>query len=569
MPSALPLSWPTADDPDTICGVPGFIYCGDNLEILREPDYIASASVDLIYLDPPFNSQRTYNMIHKGSRAQEEAFKDFWSWSESASTYSELVDRAVAPLRLRTLLKSLHVLLIDEDSDLLAYLVMMSARLIELHRVLKSTGSLYLHCDPTASHYLKVILDSLFGSQRFLNEIIWKRTGAHSGARRYGPIHDTLLFYARSDQHTWTDARTGYDEDYLAKYYKYDDGDGRLYWRNSLTAAGTRNGSSGKEWRGFAPTPKGSHWKFTIENLEQLESESRIYWPPGGGWPQIKRYRDDLKGKALQDTWDDIDKINPSGNERLGYPTQKPSALLDRVLLASSNPGDLVLDPFCGCGTTVESAERLGRRWIGIDIARKAVDVIEHRFERASLDAPAVIWHPADPEGAAALAERSPDGFEKWAIRKLGAAKLLASDRGIDGEATFRTSSGSTRALVSVKSGKSLAPGMVRDLRGTIEREAGSIGVLLTMHEPTDGMRLEAARAQFLNASDAQGPIPRIQIITVAELFAGKRIRALGRNVTPQAAMTPSKQLALPIDTGLRKTQPKAAVAKKKSGAKG
>ena len=304
------------------------LYYGDNLEILRR--YIADESVDLVYLDPPFNSNASYNVLFKeqsGEQAasQIHAFEDTWTWTMEAELALEamIVEGGQVSLAMQALRKLLGT------SNMMAYLAMMAPRLVELRRVLTPTGSIYLHCDPTASHYLKLLMDAVFGAEHFMNEVIWKRTSAHSSARRYGPIHDTLLFYSKTDTFTWTDARLDYDDEYLDRYYKYDDGDGRLYWRNSLTAAGTRKGSSGMPWKGFDPGAQGAHWKFTTENLEGLDSRGLIYWPPGGGWPQIKRYRDELKGKAMPDVWTDVDKINPAGNERLGYPTQKPVALLE------------------------------------------------------------------------------------------------------------------------------------------------------------------------------------------------------------------------------------------------
>jgi adenine specific DNA methylase Mod len=324
------------------------LYFGDNLDVLRA---MPAETVDLIYLDPPFNSNANYNVLYGtkrggASQAQSHAFEDTWRWgSEAQRALNQTAERH---LEAGAILDAFQK--IFDGSNMMAYLAMMAVRLVELHRVLKPTGSLYLHCDPTASHYLKLILDGIFGPTKFQNEIIWKRHSAHSSAKRYGPVHDVILFYSKGDQFTWTGPRTDYEQEYLDKYYKYDDGDGRLYWRNSLTAAGTRQGSSGKAWRGHDPASQGAHWKFTIENLEALEAAGKIYWPAGGGWPQIKRYRDELKGLAVSYIWDDIDKINPAGNERLGYPTQKPSALLERIVGASSSPGDVVLDPFCGCG---------------------------------------------------------------------------------------------------------------------------------------------------------------------------------------------------------------------------
>lgn len=413
------------------------LFFGDNLDVLSE--HIADESVDLVYLDPPFNSSANYNVLFKSahgqaSDAQAEAFRDTWSWGHSASAAYDDVMAANGDVAL--VLKGLRQWL--GENAMMAYLVMMTVRLMELRRVMKPTGSLYLHCDPTASHYLKVILDSIFGHACFRNEIIWKRHSAHSSAKRYGAVHDVLLFYSKGQRFTWTNPRIEYEQEYLDKYYKFDDGDGRLYWRNSATAAGIRKGSSGKQWRGLDPASNGSHWKFTIENLDALDAEGKIYWPPGGGWPYIKRYRDELQGRAVSDLWDDIDKINPSGNERIGYPTQKPVALLERIIKASSKPGDIILDPFCGCGTTIEAAERLGRQWVGIDVTHYAVTLTERRI-RAKYPAAKYSVHgrPTDLAGARDLAARDKHQFQWWAAWQLGCQTYRETkrgpDRGIDG----------------------------------------------------------------------------------------------------------------------------------------
>src|SRR5665647_3719779 len=307
--------------------------------------------------------------------AQIQAFGDTWVWTPTTDEqYASLMAGEVPP-RVADAVGAFRTLL--GENDAMAYLVNMAPRLVEMHRVLKQTGSLYLHCDPTMSHYLKVLLDGIFGPQFFRNELIWKRTSSHSSAKKYAPVHDVILYYSKSKKLTWNTPRTGYDEEYLDKYYHFDDGDGRLYWRADLCAAGTRNGRSGVPWHGLDPTAKGMHWKFAVETLDDLDKEGRIYWAKGGqGWPQYKRYRDELKGLVVSDIWTDIDHINPVAAERLGYPTQKPIALMERILEASSNPGDVVLDPFCGCGTTVDAAQRLGRTWLGIDVTYIAIDLI-------------------------------------------------------------------------------------------------------------------------------------------------------------------------------------------------
>jgi DNA modification methylase len=419
-PEATPLFGHTFRALHTIDDVPGVIYCGDNLDIMRT--YIPRESVDLIYLDPPFNSQRTYNLLHKGSEAQEEAFKDFWSWEEAAPTFAKVMASVDTPKPLRTMLFGLHDLLIDANSDLLAYLSMMTQRSVWLYRVLKQTGSLYLHCDPTASHYLKLVFDAIFGNSQFRSEVIWKRSGAHSGAKRYGPVHDVLLFYTKSANYAWNPVFQPLPQETASEWYNnVEPKTGRRFNRDNLTAAGTRGGASGMQWRGVDPTKKGRHWAIpgfarkvigdldTLEALDALDAMGRIFWPkkPGGA-PMFKRYLDESGGVPAQDVITDIPLLKNNSPERLGYPTQKPLALLERILMASSNRGDLVLDPFCGCGTTIEAAEKLGRRWLGIDISRKAVRIIEDRFKRARLDAPTILWHPAAMGAADMGAPASP-----------------------------------------------------------------------------------------------------------------------------------------------------------------
>jgi site-specific DNA-methyltransferase (adenine-specific) len=414
-------------------------------------------------------------------------------------------------------------------SQMMAYLVMMAIRLEELHRVLKPTGSLYLHCDPTASHYLKIVLDTIFGTRNFRNEIIWKRTTAHSSAKKYAPIHDTLLYYGKGDAVTWNPPRAGYDEEYLDRYYKYDDGDGRLYWRADLTGAGTRKGATGQPWRGIDPTSIGRHWMIPPDELDQLDAEGRIYWPPRGRMPQHKRYREDLKGKAVSDIWDDVDRINPVANERLGYPTQKPVALLERIIAASSDPGDLVLDPFCGCGTTIAAAQRLGRRWIGIDITNLAISLIEYRmadsFPSAKYEVHGV---PADVGGARALAEQDRYEFQHWAVRLVKAKPVgdemkKGADKGIDGLIHFiDDASGKVKTvIVQVKSGH-VTSAVMRDLKGAMQRDEAEMGLLVTLEPPSGPMQKEAVVAGHYHSPGWNRDFPAIQIITVEELLAGK-----------------------------------------------
>jgi DNA modification methylase len=533
----------------------GIFYCGDNLEILTELDLVPAESVDLVYLDPPFNSQRTYNIVYKDSRAQTEAFKDHWSWEEAAPQYGRLLEAPGTPAKLRTLLRGLHDLLIDDGSDLLAYLVMMAPRIFALHRTLKETGSLYLHCDPTASHYLKLILDAVFGADRFINEIIWQRTVPKGlMTKRLPNNHDAILAYARGADPCWNgdDAFAPYDLDNLddktAGKYSLKDSEGRAYQLTALTNPNPDRPNLTYEFLGVTRV-----WRWTRERMQKAYDDGLVIQPRPGAVPRFKRYLDEQRGKPLGDVWIDIPPVNSQADERLGYPTQKPLDLLTRILTLASRKGDLVLDPFCGCGTTIEASARLGRRWIGIDIARKAVEITEARFKKLGLEAPEVEWYPPDVDAAAALAARSGIKFEEWVRRKIKAARRRKHDRGIDGEAYFRDSENHlTHALVSVKGGK-LNPAMVRELRGTMEREHAPIGVLVTSQEPSKEMRLEATHAGFLKVSDAEGTIPRLQIVTVERLFSDRpAIRAPGVNVTempkPVVPEGEPEQLALRLE---------------------
>ena len=358
------------------------IWTGDNLDILRG---LNSASVDLIYLDPPFNSNRNY-AAPVGSAAAGAAFKDTWTLSDLDVAWMGLIaDEQPAMYQV------LQTAGLTHGRGMQSYLCMMAVRLLEMRRVLKDTGSIYLHCDPTAGHYLKLLMDSIYGTRNFRNEIVWKRSHGHGSAKRYGPVHDTLLFYSKTDKFLWADARLPYDQGYIDRYFKFDDGDGRgRYWSDNLTGSGTRNGATGEVWRGFDPTEKGRHWMYPPDVLDQMDADARIYWPKNAtAWPKLKRYLAEAKGMPLQDIFDDIYALQVMGGnrrERVGYPTQKPLALLDRIIKASSNEGDVVLDPFCGCATACVAAENLGRRWIGIDISPKAVELVNMRLQQSMGD---------------------------------------------------------------------------------------------------------------------------------------------------------------------------------------
>lgn len=523
------------------CGV-NKLYFGDNLDVLRE--HIKDESVDLIYLDPPFNSEANYNVLFKTptggeSDAQVEAFRDTWEWAESAQTAYDDVIRANGDVAL--IVSSIRKWL--GENAMMAYIVMMAARLIELRRVLKPEGSLYLHCDPTASHYLKLILDAVFGHSNFRNEIIWKRTGAHGNAKRWAPVHDSILFYSGGDAMKWNRTFQPYEPNYIAEKYRHTDKRGN-YQDVSLTGPGATKGESGQPWRGFDPTKKGRHWaipaaigesvpKFnemtTQEKLDALDKKGMIYWPKprtgSDGFPRVKQYPGD--GNPIQDCIFDISALNSQATERLGYPTQKPLALLDRIIEASSSRGDTILDPFCGCGTSLESAEKNGRQWIGIDIAHYAMTLIEGRIKsKYPKVSYSVHGRPTDLAGARELARRDKYQFQWWAAWRLGSQTYhedkKGADRGIDGNIFFHNGPyGAGRIIVSVKGGENVGVQMVRDLRGVIEREEAEMGVMVTLNEPTTPMVSEAASAGFVRKS-AHGRLPRLQIVTVEDLLAGQ-----------------------------------------------
>ncbi len=456
------------------------LFYGDNLDVLRES--VATESVDLVYLDPPFNSNANYNVLFKApsgeqSAAQIEAFEDTWHWNDSAEkAFDEVVTGAHsdAAIMLRAMRAALG------ENDMMAYLAMMAVRLIELHRVLKQEGSLYLHCDPNASHYLKIILDSIFGVKHFENEIKWKRTHAHGDSRlRYASVTDIILFYSKDDKgRIFKLAKTEYTPEYIEKYYRYDDGDGRKYQLVSLRSPKPRPNLT-YIYKGVDPHANG--WAVSKDKMAQLDSEGRLRFPEKEGQTiREKYYLDEMPGVPVTDLWDDIAPINSQAIERLGYPTQKPVVLLERIISASSDVGAVVLDPFCGCGTSIHAAQKLDRQWIGIDITHLAIGLIERRLKDAfpglKYD---VIGTPRDLAGARDLSARDKHEFQKWITATVGAQPYKGGkkgmDRGIDGYLHFRDVDNKPQfAVVSVKGGGTKS-GDVRDLKGTMEREKASL----------------------------------------------------------------------------------------------
>jgi site-specific DNA-methyltransferase (adenine-specific) len=509
------------------------LFYGDNLDVLR--DHIASESVDLVYLDPPFNSNANYNILFKsktgdGSDAQIEAFEDTWHWNDKAEDAFDQVARS-GNTKAFDLLNAMRGFL--GENDMMAYLAMMAVRLIELHRVLKPTGSLYLHCDPTASHYLKLLLDGVFGPRLFQSEIVWKRTSAHSNStKNFAGVHDIIFQYSKTSKATYNEAFTPYSDTYIKEHFVHVDPDGRRFRRSDLRNPGVRpnlrydyTASNGITYK---PHPNG--WAVSREVMEQLDREGRLFFPKKSEARLRKKiYLDESPGVPATDLWEDLPPIHASAAERLGYPTQKPLALLERIILASSNPGDVVLDPFCGCGTAVHAAQKLSRQWIGIDITHLAISLIEKRLKDAF---PGIAFEvhgtPKDLASARDLAERDKYQFQWWAVSMVDAlpfgGKKKGADGGIDGIIYFKPDGKRTeKALVSVKGGGNVSVNMIRDLHSAMEREKAPIGVFITAALPTRPMETEAAAVGRFESEATGRTYPSLQIITLAELFQGKK----------------------------------------------
>ena len=500
------------------------LYYGDNLEILRK--YIPDDSIDLIYLDPPFNSKASYNILFKEptgelSAAQIKAFSDSWHWDQAAEdTFQDIVLNA--PPKVAKLIDAIVGGL--GRCDVTAYLVMMTIRLVELHRVLKDTGSLYLHCDPTASHYLKMVLDQVFGPANFRNEIVWQRFNFHADAKRFGRVSDRLLFYKKGADGVFNRLKAPFSEKYIASKFTHVDPDGRRFRLSDLNPPGGR----GPVYEFYGVTKP---WRFTKDKMQKLEAEGRIY--TGSKVAQLKRYLDELPGQAIHELWTDVATINSQAAERLGYPTQKPQALLERIIKASSNEGDVVLDPFCGCGTALVAAQKLNRRWIGIDITHLAIAVMKSRIEESFPGIQfEVIGEPEDVGGAKALARQDRYQFQWWALSRVKAKpfpeeRRKGADKGIDGVIDFQDRdevSGKPamrRAVVSVKSGHVHVKD-IRELKDIASQHA--MGVFITLKPPTREMTTEAVSAGSYHSPLWDTDYPKIQILTIGELLQGKAV---------------------------------------------
>ena len=537
------------------------LYYGDNLAVLRE--HVPDESVDLVYLDPPFNSNASYNVLFKEksgeeSPAQIRAFTDTWEWTqETERTYEQdIIVNPAVPAAVKEMITAFRQFI--GNNAMMAYLVMMAPRLVELHRVLKPTGSIYLHCDPTASHYLKILMDTVFGATNYRSEVNWRRTNAHNdakqGRRQYGNVRDTILFYTKSNKWNWNWLYTDYESEYVDGFYKFtEESSGRRYRMGDLTAAKPgedtsyewrvkrphdgeweadianeyTHPSAGWEYKGVLPY-RGRYWAYSQAMMATMSQEGRLVYT-NTGTPCYKRYLDEMPGVSLQNDWTDIRPASRS--ESLGYPTQKPEALLERIIQASSNEGDVVLDPFCGCGTAVAVAQKLKRQWIGIDITHLAVALMKNRLKTAFNIDPGkdyrIVGEPEDPGSAHALWEQDPYQFQYWAVSLLEAqpqsAQKKGADRGIDGLLYFIDGPKRTphKVVVQVKGGHVSAP-QVRDLKGTMEREKAAMGLFITLNESTAPMRTEAVTAGYHHSDLWQRDYPRIQIRTVSELLSGQ-----------------------------------------------
>jgi site-specific DNA-methyltransferase (adenine-specific) len=508
------------------------LYYGDNLDVLRE--HIGDESVDLIYLDPPFNSNASYNILFKspagaGADASIEAFDDTWAWGPTAS--SALMDITQSGNhKLHVLMQAMKTAI--GENAMMAYLAMMAVRLVELHRVLKPTGSLYLHCDPTASHYLKLVLDAVFGPTCFRSEIVWKRTSAHSNSKRnFAGVHDIIFLYSKAASFIHNEAFSPYSQAYIDEHFVHNDPDGRKFRRSDLRNPAVRpnlrydfTASNGITYK---PHPNG--WAVSRDVMEQFDRENRLFFPKKEDARLRKKiYLDESLGVPATDFWDDLPPIHSSAAERLGYPTQKPRALLERIIAASSNPGDVVLDPFCGCGTAVDAAQKLARQWIGIDVTHLAIGLIEKRMrEGYGDDLPfETIGSPKDLASAQRLAAEDPHQFQHWITLKLGGYPWMGGkkggDKGVDGYFYYIGEGGATETgVISVKAGGNVNPAMVRDLGRVMARDGHRLGVFVCAALPTKGMVEEAVSHDIVETEF--GRFSALQCFTLAELFADKR----------------------------------------------
>jgi site-specific DNA-methyltransferase (adenine-specific) len=507
------------------------LYLGDCLEVLREN--IPNESVDLVYIDPPFNSKRDYNIFFddKEIQTQRIAFEDTWTLKNIQDSLHELQT-------MRT--EQIHLLLAVYQKvapHAFPYLTMMALRLLEIHRVLKPTGSFYLHCDPTMSHYLKTVCDVVFNEPNYRTEITWSRTSAHNDSRSYGNVSDIILYYSKTDKYTFETQYQPYSDEYLEKYYKHKDTNGKVFLDRDLTAGGLSGGGYDYAWKGVKRI-----WRCPKETMEQYEKDKRLYYT-NKGTPRLKQFLEEMPGVPVSNIWTDISPINSQATERLGYPTQKPKALLERIIKASSNEGDVVLDAFCGCGTTVDAAEGLHRKWIGIDISPIAISLIKLRLQHAykkGLSKFEVRGIPSDEQSAIKLAKENPFAFQDWWISEFEVFSSTfgtkGADKGVDGIGLYATDNkGATiRVAFQVKGGENVQSKDIDALVGAMSKHKCEIGVFLTAVEPTKPMRETVAASGFVKVPGYE--YPKLQMLTLKDFFKNKRPKLPTTNITFKAA---------------------------------
>ncbi len=533
------------------------LYYGDNLDVMRK--FVRDETVDLCYIDPPFNSKRNYNQIYNNigteDRAQAQAFTDTWTWDDHANQcLDEILTNKNGVQTQQSIALIIGLDKVLGKGSLFAYIVAMTVRIGEIHRVLKPTGSFYLHCDPTASHYLKLLLDAVFCGRKgiYQSEIVWRRTTAHGnakqGSKRFEINFDTVFFYTKSDEFTFNTMYEPFSDEQINQQYNKFDLDGRRYRLVTPTAA-KGGGDTSYEFHGVRP-PQGRFWAYSKDNLKKFFDEGLLYFS-NTGQPYIKYFLDERPGVAVMSFWDDIKPMSPTSKERLGYPTQKPEALLERIITASSKPGDVVLDAFCGCGTTAAVSDRLKRQWIGIDITYQSIALILKRLKdhggQAAIDNVEMHGVPKDMESVDALIHKKDDRvrkeFEKWAILTYSDNRAIinekkGADKGIDGVAYTRKSKEEVSpVMISVKSGN-ITSAVIRDLRGVIEREGAACGILITRNPPSKPMIQEAKEAGTFKPEMFQ-PFDRLQIVTIQQILDGERISLpLMEEVTKKALKT-------------------------------
>lgn len=519
------------------------LYFGDCLEILKElHQQHPQGFIDLIYIDPPFNSKRDYNILFESidltdATAQKQAFADTWSNVSYIDTLNELSEIDIDLYKFLIALDSIRL-----SKSAVAYLTTMAIRIYYMHKVLKDTGSFYLHCDPTMSHYLKLVCDLVFGQKNFINEIAWKRTTTHNdtkqGAKHFGRVHDTIFRYSKNYLlHKFIPIYKPYSKDYINSTYKRIDDLGRRFKASDLSAA-KPGGDTNYEWKGIKP-PKGRFWAYSYENMMKFENGGRLFYSKSGK-PYYKHYLDEMPGVSIDDIWFEIEELSLSESERLGYPTQKPEALLERIIKASSNEGDLVADFFCGCGTTISVAQKLKRRWLGVDISHLAIRLIIDRLTKpynknrakTILENIEVSGMPKDLASAKELAKNTADGrfvFQNWITEvMLGGVRnpKRTGDGGYDGYITFIKEDNSKGfALIEVKSGKVTVKN-IREFIQVVDKQNADIGVFVCFKETVTKEMLREAKLQgHYNKERFLDKFPKLQILTVEDLMDGQEIK--------------------------------------------